>query len=115
MGETPLFTKTFDFLTWLMPVAERFPRSQRFSTTRRLMDAAFDFQERIVEANNLWGRGRAERLVAADMALDKIRLYIRLSWKWGWMTEGQHRHAAGMIAEMGRLLGGWRKQTGEKF
>ncbi len=30
LAETPIFTKTFDFITWLMPVTNSFPRSQRF-------------------------------------------------------------------------------------
>ncbi len=54
---TPLFTKTFDFITWLMPVTNNFPRSQRFLVTQRLLNAAFDFQELILEANT--GRCRS--------------------------------------------------------
>ena len=34
MDPTPLFTKTFDFVTWLMPVANNFPRTQRFVVTQ---------------------------------------------------------------------------------
>lgn len=37
-----IFTRTFDFLTWLVPVTNNFPRSQRNIFTRRLLDAAFD-------------------------------------------------------------------------
>ena len=32
--------------------------------------------------------------------------------RWGWLSPGQYRHVAGMITEIGRLLGGWIKQTG---
>ncbi|MBM4461173.1 MAG: four helix bundle protein [Chloroflexi bacterium] len=49
---TPLFTKTFDFITWLMPATNHFPRSQRFLVTERLLGAALDFQELVLEANN---------------------------------------------------------------
>jgi len=108
---TPLFTRTFDFITWLLPMTNHFPRSQRFLVTQRLVDAALDFQERIVEANNLRGAARRERLHAADAELDKVRLYLRLIHRWEWLSPGQYRHAAGLVAEMGRLLGGWHKQT----
>ena len=40
--EMPIFTRTFDFLTWLLPATNRFPRVQRHSFTRRLLDAALD-------------------------------------------------------------------------
>jgi four helix bundle protein len=107
--EMVIFSRTYDFLSWLLPLTEKFPRSQRFVVTTRLQSAALDFQELIIEANSLRGMQRAEKLRIADAELLKVRLYLRLSEKWGWITPGQHRHASGMIAEMGRLLGGWLK------
>ena len=44
-NEMPIFTRTFDFLTWLLPATNRFPRAHRFSFTLRLLDAAFDLRE----------------------------------------------------------------------
>lgn len=111
MDSMPLFTKTFDFITWLLPATNHFPRSQRFLVTQRLLDAAFTFQELIVEANNSQLPARREKLRQADVALDKVRLYLRLALKWQWLASGQYQHAAAMVAEMGRLLGGWQKIT----
>lgn len=37
--EMPIFTRTFDFLTWLLPVTNHFPRAQRFTVTNRLLNA----------------------------------------------------------------------------
>ena len=51
------------------------------------------------------------RLIRADEALAKIRLYLRLAARWGWLSAGQYEHVAAMVAEIGRLLGGWRKVT----
>ncbi len=110
-SEMPIFTRTFDFLTWLLPVTNHFPRAHRFDFTQRLLNAAFDLRERLEEANNRSGRERLERLRQADEALNKVRLYLRLAARWGWLTEGQYQHVAGMVAEIGRLLGGWRKVT----
>jgi four helix bundle protein len=107
-----IFTQTYDFLTWLIPRTLDFPRNQRFVVTRRLQDAALDFQERIIEANRLRGRARLERLRQADGALDKVRLYLRLAVRWDWLTERQYQHVSQMVREIGRLLGGWIKQTG---
>ena len=111
MATTPLFTKTFDFLTWLLAVTNHFPRSQRFVVTKRLQDAALDFQERIVEANRLRGRARLERLRLADAAMDKVRLYLRLAISWQWLKEGQYHHVSKMVKEIGDLLGGWIKSV----
>lgn len=108
-NEMPIFTRTFDFLTWLLPVTNNFPRAHRFTFTQRLLDAAFDLRERLEEANHRQGKARLERLALADEALDKVRLYLRLAARWEWLSGGQYHHAAQMVAEVGRLLGGWLK------
>ncbi len=106
-----IFTRTYDFLSWLIPKTMSFPRNQRFVVTKRLQDAALDFQEYIIEANRQRGRPRLEWLRRADAALDKVRLYLRLAVRWKWLNEGQYLHVSKMVKELGDLLGGWIKQT----
>lgn len=110
-AEMPIFTRTFDFLSWLLPTTKHFPRAYRHSFTQRLLDAAFDLRERLEEANLRKGAARLERLRLADEALAKVRLYLRLAARWGWLAEGQYQHVAPMVVEIGRLLGGWQKVT----
>ena len=110
--EMVIFSRTFDFLTWLLPSTNAFPRAHRHSFTRRLLDAAFDLRERLEEANFRQGAARQERLGQADQALARVRLYLRLAWQWKWYSEGQFFQAANQLAEIGKLLGGWRKATG---
>jgi len=109
--EMVIFTRTFDLLTWLLPATNNFPRAHRHSFTQRLLDAAFDLHERLEEANHRRGDARLERLDRADEALDRVRLHLRLAAGWKWLTSGQYNHVAKMVAEIGRLIGGWRKAT----
>jgi hypothetical protein len=95
----------------LMPQAEHFPKAQRFLVTQRLMAAAFDFQEALYDANARSGHDRLAAISAADGYLDKLRLYLRLTHQWRWLSAGQYRHVSVMVAEVGRLLGGWKKQS----
>jgi hypothetical protein len=105
--EMPIFTRTYDLLTWLLPATNHFPRAHRHTVTRRLLDAAFDLRERFEEVNLRHGTARLERLALADEALARVRLYLRLATRWGWFSDGQYEHVATMVAEIGRLLGGW--------
>jgi four helix bundle protein len=107
--EMVIFTRTYDFVAWLLPLTQNFPRSQRFVVTQRLQNAALNFQELLIEANAQRGASRSDKLNAADVELRKVRLYLRLSQKWEWIKEGQYRHVSAMVAEIGRLLGGWKK------
>ena len=110
--EMVLFTRTYDLLQWLMPRTEAFPKPQRFVVTRRLQDAALDFQELIVEANTAApGRERLGKQREADAALRKLRLYLRLAHRWQWLNDGQYEHVSRMVAEVGKLLGGWVKSS----
>ncbi len=107
--EMPIFSKMQDFLSWLVPASNHFPRLHRHTITRRLLDAALDLQESLLEANSLRDDARRQRLALADGHLSKVRLYLRLAHRWQWINDGQYEHASRMIAEVGRLLGGWQK------
>jgi hypothetical protein len=108
MKESPIFVRTYDFIQWLIPRTMSFPRSQRFVLTKRLQDAALNFQECIQEAALRRDRRRAEKLADADIYLARVRFYLRLALDFEWLSPGQYRHAARMVTEMGNLLGGWR-------
>ncbi len=104
-----IFSRTFDMLDWLLPKGESFPRTYRNTVTQRMMDSALDFHEELNAARNQGGSTRQRHLRSASAHLDSLRLYLRLAQRWGWITPGQHRHASGMLAEIGRLLGGWQR------
>ena len=106
-----IFTQTYDLLTWLLPQCEHFPKSQRFVVTQRLLSAALDFQESIFEANARGGAQRLQHLQGADAHLNKLRLYLRLSNQWSWLSSGQYEHVSRMVVGIGKLLGGWIRQT----
>ena len=113
--EMPIFTKSYDFLAWLVPLTNHFPRAHRHTVTRRLLDAALDFLECAVAANNRRGSARLAQLTLAEAQLDKARFYMRLAHQWRWINPGQYEHAGRMLAEMGRLLGGWQKVTRQQL
>ncbi len=104
--EMVIFTRTFDFLAWLLPVTNNFPGAHRHTFTRRLLDAAFDLRELLEAANHRHGHDRQVKLSEADEALDRVRMYLRLAARWEWLSAGQYQHVAAMLTEIGKLLGG---------
>lgn len=104
-----ILTRTFDLLAWLLPKLEHFPKLYRLTITQRMMDAALDFQEALFEAQSQGGSTRDRHLRRADAALNKLRVYLRLAHYWHWLNDGQYRHVSVIVAELGRLLGGWMK------
>ena len=112
-SEMVIFTRTYDLLGWLLPKAELFPKLYRSTVTQRLMNAVLDFQEALYEAQAFDGKIRLRHLRQADAHLNKVRLYLRLAQQWGWISLGQYEHAGRLVAEIGRLLGGWIRETKE--
>ena len=109
--EMPIFTRTFDLLTWLLPITNHFPKAHRHTFTQRLLDAAFELRECVEVAEMRRGAHRLDHLRRADEALAKMRMYLRLAERWKWLSEGQYEHVAKMEVEIGRLLGGWIKAS----
>lgn len=109
--EMPLFAKTYAFLKWLIPLTNHFPKVHRHTVTNRLVNAALEFLECLLEANSVRAQQRLAQLTAADFQLNKVRHYWRLVFDWRWINAGQYEHGGRMVAEIGRLLGGWRKVT----
>ena len=107
MKESPIFSKTYDLLLWLIPLTVKFPRSHRFVLAEAIQRTALQFQEQLIEAG--LENNRQEVLRHADITLAKLRFYIRLSLDLKLISLGQYEHAAAMVAEIGRLLGGWQK------
>lgn len=106
-----IFSRTFDLLAWLLPKSERFPRIYRHTLTQRINDAALDLQEHLSVAQSARGERRARHLLVASGKLDVLRVYLRLAHAWLWFNDGQYEHVSRIVAEIGRLLGGWINQT----
>jgi hypothetical protein len=109
--QSPIFVRTYDLVKWLIPLTVKFPRHQRFVLATAVQQTALRLQELLIEAVRL--PHTTDRLRAADVELDKLRFYLRLSYDLGYINLGQQRHAGQMIAEIGRLLGSWQKRPGK--
>jgi hypothetical protein len=102
-------TKTYDYLLWLLRHTEKFPKSERFRLARRVEDSACKFYELLLEAAR--PSKTISALAAADLELDKLRLYVRLSLARGFFDNKQYEFAANSMTEIGKLLGGWLKSA----
>lgn len=108
-GQSPIFSRTYDLLRWIVPVTVKFPRQQRFVMAEVVQRSAFELLERLIEASK--SSQPMEELNAADASLTKLRYYLRLCHALELLQPGQYAHVAAMVDEIGRLLGGWIKSN----
>ena len=109
MKQSPIFVRTYDFLRWLIPVTVKFPRQQRFVLAGNLQRIALRLQEQLVAAS--YADAPLPILRQADVTLATLRLDLRLCRDLELLKFKQYAHAARMVNEIGRLLGGWIKSV----
>ncbi len=100
-----IYQKTYDFLLWLHPVINKFPKSQRFVLGQRIENKALDILGSVIRANTQ--RDKFPVLQEASVELDELRTFIRLSKDLRFVSIRQYEIAAERMNEIGRLLCGW--------
>ena len=76
MTESPLFTKSYQFLLWIMQKTQKFPKSQRFVLAARLNLLILNFYDLIIETTKV--KDKLSRLIRADIELEKLRITFRI-------------------------------------
>ena len=97
----------FQFLMWLVPAVEKFPRTQKFLLGDRIQTTALDVLECLIEAT--YTRDRKGQLARANLGIEKLRFFFRLAVELHHLDRRRYQHAARALDEIGRLIGGWAK------
>ncbi len=105
--ELPVFTKWLEFLNWLLPTTEKFPKKVRFTLIQRIDNLALDVVEDLVEAR--YSRDKQVPLRRANLRLEKLRVLLRLSYQQKHLPSRQYEHAIRVLHEVGSMVGGWMK------
>jgi len=107
-----IYQKTYDFLLWLHPVINKFPKSQRFVLGQRIENKVLDIISLIIKANA--ERDKSAILGRTSVELDELRTLIRLAKDLHFINIKQYGVAAEKMNEIGKLLYGWtRSQRSE--
>jgi len=97
------------FLKWSGPAVEGFPRAHKFTLGDRITATALDALERLIEAT--YDRERQKPLHAANLAVEKLRHLFRLAHVLHCLDHRRYEHAARQLDDIGRLIGGWKRQV----
>jgi len=101
----------YQLVLWLIPVLDNLPRRQKFQLGDRLQTTALLVLETLIEA--AYTRDRSALLQKANLELEKLRFWIRLAHELQLLDFKRYEHAARLIDDLGRQVGGWlRAQQG---
>jgi hypothetical protein len=72
--DLPIFTAWMQFLEWLLPATEKFPKRVRFTFADRINNLALDIAEDLVEAR--YTRDKQAILRRVNLRLEKLRILL---------------------------------------
>lgn len=108
---TPVVTRTYDLILWLLPKLGKFPRDQRFLLGDRIENTLLDCLELLIEAT--YSREKAGILKNVNLKLEKLRFLVRISRDMRYVNIESYEFTARKIDEIGRMVGGWIKTRDE--
>lgn len=103
----PALEAMYQFLLWLVPTVDKFPRARKFTLGDRIEAAALDVLDHLIAAT--YTRKRDALLADANLGLERLRFLMRLSHDLRCLDDRRYEHAARSINEIGRMVGGWAK------
>ena len=107
-----VFVKWIEFIEWLFPHTQKFPKCSRFTLALRIENYALNIIEDLVEAR--YSKNKIEILRKINLSLEKIRIMLRLSHKFRHLSTQSYEFACRSLNEVGSMIGGWIRQQESK-
>ena len=101
--------KLEDAIQYAYVAFKRFPKSERFTLVADLKKSLVRMLELVIRANK--SRDKMPILYQIDTELDVFRSLVRLSMNLKFLPLKQYEILSLKVNEVGRLLGGWMKQS----
>jgi len=109
-GKLPVvLVKWYDYANWLLDRVDSFPKNQRFIFGQRMADLVLGILEMLVEAT--YTREKAGLLRDANRKMEVLRWLVRMAKDRQLVTARQYEFSSEKLAECGKMVGGWQKQT----
>ncbi len=97
----------YQFLLWLGPALEKFPKTHKFTLADRIQNHSLDILEALIEAT--YTRERLVHLRRANLGIEKLRFLLRLAADLKVLDKRKYEFAARTLDETGRSVGAWTK------
>ena len=101
----PVFHRFYTLTGWLLDRIEKYPKNVRFTFGQQLTNKCLLVIEKIVSAS--YNRKRKENLQDANLELEVIRVFLRLSMDRKYISKKQYEFAINELLEIGKMIGGW--------
>lgn len=100
-----IFQKLYDLYLYTHKVVAKFPKSQRFLISNKLLESNSEMLRLTIVANSKIDRKEEQKQIS--VLLDIFRINVRLSKDLNMLSVKRYVHFMELINEIGRLLTAW--------
>lgn len=105
-GEPAVIALRMESLTvWMVERVAKMPRDFKFTVGDKLVEACLSVTTHLVDAS--FARDKRPLLVAANHALTRARVLVRIAQRLELLSSAQREHFSTESVEVGKMLGGW--------
>ena len=99
--------KAYALALWLITKTGGMPRAHRFTLGDRIYSQSLDLVTALTQAT--FSRDKSRALESASDRVNSLRILLRLAKDMHLMSFESYAHATGLLDEICRMIGGWRK------
>ncbi len=107
--ELSVIQKMTDYIDWVSPLINRFPRDKKFTIGDRLLNKLYNVLELLIKAKYSNQELKKQRLEQANIDLEIIRVLQRFLIKQEIWNIKRHKYAANYVNDIGKEIGHWYK------
>lgn len=107
-----ILQKIFDMMDYGYQALAQYPKSEKFALVTDIKRSMDTMLERCIEAQKKYYKKTT--LQDMDVAVMKLRAYLRLSHQLGFLPMKKYEIWSGKVVEIGKMLGGWLKAVNSK-
>ncbi|TEB06385.1 diversity-generating retroelement protein Avd [Pelotomaculum propionicicum] len=112
-GQLLVYQKYVDLINYSYNLLQKFPKAEKYAMVAHLKDSMFTALKVILQANKVYNNqaSRIERLNSLDAEVQLQKVLVRLAHQNRYISNSNYMEWSRRLDEIGRLLGGWIRQT----
>lgn len=107
--EVDAITKLYDYILWVIPRIDKFPRNRKFTLGDRIENLVLDILSVLIKA--AYSKDKSGLLADANLKLEQLRYLMRLAKDLNVINLKSYEFSAKSINGIGVSVGGWLKYT----
>lgn len=112
-GQLLIYQKYVDLIDYGYNLLNKFPKAEKFAMVVHIKDSMFTSLKIVLRANKIYRNqaARVDALNALDAEVQLQKILVRLAHQYRYISNSNYMEWSRRLDEIGRLLGGWIKQT----